>query len=224
MNDLVLITSVINTGVQPWSYTPTRSVYTPDERFNQTLDTIKSIRTYFPSAKILLVESSEIPEEFTKTLIEKTDYFLNINNDEYARKACLESNMKGYGEGVQTRFAIEYIVQHTISFNRLFKISGRYFLTDKFKLENFSTDKFTFKRRVDTHDGRVVISTVLYSVPQTLLEYFYKAICYVIQCYETRGERGYEEALPILCEPREEIETTGAGGLIAVVKDEIIYT
>ena len=56
MNDLVLITSVINTGKVGWSYTQTRSSYSPEERYNQSLQTIDSIRKYLPGAKIVFLE------------------------------------------------------------------------------------------------------------------------------------------------------------------------
>ena len=54
MNDLVLVTSVINTGKVGWSYTQTRSSYSPEERYNQSLQTIDSIRKYLPGAKMCL--------------------------------------------------------------------------------------------------------------------------------------------------------------------------
>jgi len=216
MNDLVLITSVINTGTQPWSYTGKRSMYNPDQRFQQTLQTIDSIRVYLPSAKILLVECSEIPDDFTKTLLTKTDYFINLYEYEYVRNACLETNKKGYGEAVQTKFAVEFILQNKLVFSRMFKISGRYFFTEKFHQENYANDRFTFKRRADTHDGTISISTVVFSFPYSLLEHFYKSVCSVVHYYETQGPRGYEELLPILCEPRQEIEILGVSGYVAV--------
>ena len=34
--------------------------------------------------------------------------------------------------------------------------------------------------------------------------------------YKIHGPRGYEELLPVICEPRREIEIIGAAGLVAV--------
>lgn len=223
MNDLVLITSVINTGTKEWSYSSIRSVYTPEERYTQTLYTIESVRRYFPSSKIFLVESSQISEIYTRTFLEKTDFYLNLNEYDYVRKACLESKMKGYGEATQTKYALEYLEVHKIQFKRVFKLSGRYFLTELFNPDNFSNEQYTFKKRLHTYDNSIVISTVLYSVPRILFENYYKTICSVIQYYENIGEKGYEALFPALCKPRNEIETVGAGGRIAVTQDEIIY-
>ena len=38
--DIFVITSVINTGNNRWSYTDIRSCYTPEERLAQTIQTI----------------------------------------------------------------------------------------------------------------------------------------------------------------------------------------
>lgn len=216
MNDLVLITSVINTGKVGWSYTQIRSSYSPEERYNQSLQTIDSIRKYLPGAKILFVECSEIPEEYTMTLMSKVDYFINQYDIAEAREACLETNKKGFGEAVQTKLAIEYIIQNKLHFNRFFKISGRYFLTDKFVSDRYRTDVYTFKKRANTGNHIVSISTVVYSFPISFLHDFYSRITIVVDYYKTHGPRGYEELLPVICEPRHEIDVIGAAGLVAV--------
>ena len=216
MNDLVLITSVINTGKVGWSYTQTRSSYSPEERYNQSLQTIDSIRKYLPGAKIVFVECSEIPDEYTMTLMSKVEYFVNQYNIAEAREACLETNKKGFGEAIQTKLAIEYIIQNNLTFNRFFKISGRYFLTDMFVSDKYRTDVYTFKKRADTGNHIIVISTVVYSFPMAFIHNFYSRISAVVEYYKTHGPRGFEELLPIICEPRNEIEIIGAAGLVAV--------
>lgn len=216
MNDLVLITSVINTGKVAWSYTETRSTYSAEQRYNQSLQTIDSIRKYLPGAKILFVECSDIPNEYITSLSSKVEYFVNQYNLTEARAACLETNKKGFGEAIQTKLAIEYIIQNNLSFNRFFKISGRYFLTDKFISDKYRTDVYTFKRSADTGNHIVAISTVVYSFPMPFLHHFYSCVSAVVDYYKINGPRGYEELLPIICEPRNEIEIIGAAGLVAV--------
>jgi hypothetical protein len=216
MNDLVLIVSVINTGKVAWSYTKTRSTYSSEERYNQSLQTIDSIRKYLPGAQILFVECSEIPDEYTRTLLSKVDYFLNQYEIDEARDACIKSNNKGLGEATQTKLAIEYIIKNNLTFNRLFKISGRYFLTDKFVSDRYRTDCYTFKKRANTGNSIISISTVVYSFPMPFLHHFYSCVCAVVEYYKIHGPRGYEEVLPVTCEPRNEIEIIGAAGLVAV--------
>ena len=216
MNDLVLITSVINTGKLAWSYIETRSTYSAEERYNQSLQTIYSIRKYLPCAKILFVECSDIPNEYVATLTSKVEYFINQYNISEAREACLETNKKGFGEAIQTKLAIEYIIQKNLTFDRFFKISGRYFLTDNFVSDKYRNDVYTFKKRAETGNHIIAISTVVYSFPMAFIHNFYARVSAVVDYYKTHGPRGYEELLPIICEPRNEIEIIGAAGLVAV--------
>ena len=223
MTDLVLVQSVINTGKLAWYYTETRSAYTPEERYNQSLQTIDSIKKYLPGAKILYVECSDIPNEYTSSLTSKVDYFINQYNNSEIREAVLETNNKGIGEAVLTKSAIEYIIQNNLVFNRFFKISGRYSLTDKFVSDNFRNDIYTFKRRADTGNHIVAISTVVYSFPMSFIHNFYRCISAVADHYKTNssyykihGPRGFEELLPIICEPRNEIETIGVAGFVGI--------
>jgi hypothetical protein len=223
MRDLFLITSVINTGSKPWSYTSIRSMYSTQERFEQTLETIASIRKYSPDAIIVIAECSDLSQEYTNTLTSQVDYFLNLYTDDRIRSICLESNMKGYGEGVQTKYVIEFLMKNNIQFHRFFKISGRYTLNEKFKSENFLDDRYTFKRRVITGDNQIAMSTIVYSFPYPFINNFNRVLDKVIEHYETKGPKGYEELLPIRCEPRSEIETIGVSGYIAVTQNELIH-
>ena len=77
--DLFLITSVINTGFKPWTYTGIRSIYTPEQRLDQTInETISSIRSYSPYSKIFLIECSNLCKEDEDKLINASDYYLNM--------------------------------------------------------------------------------------------------------------------------------------------------
>ena len=58
-NNIVLITSVINPVEKPLSYTKTRSVYTKDERFEQTKKTIRSL-DLISDKLVILIEGSNI--------------------------------------------------------------------------------------------------------------------------------------------------------------------
>ena len=65
---------------------------------------------------------------------------------------------KGVSEAAMVRKALN-LVRHW-PHKRLFKLSGRYELTDAFRVERFSASRFSFLL------GDGVYSTVLYSVPQ----------------------------------------------------------
>jgi hypothetical protein len=215
-NDIFIITSVINTGNNPWSYTNYRSCFDIQTRFEQTLQTIESIRNLNDGTKILLVECSQIDETMTNILKDKVDYFIQTYDDSSIRGACLESNKKGFGEIKKLEKACQFIKDNNINFNRLFKISGRYFLISSFNKTNYNdNDKFTFKI-YDSIGG----STVLYSVPNKLFDVYIEKLEYIRKFYETNPPTGIETLIPLICVPRYNIEILGVSGQVAVLNDK----
>lgn len=211
--DLFIITSVIDTGNKPWSYTNNRSYFTVKERFDQTINTIQSIRNICKNALILLVECSPLSEEMKKILQSNVDYFLFTYEREDVRSACLESNKKGHGEVKNLKEACQYIEENHISFRRLFKISGRYYLTEFFNSQNYNdTDRFTFKM----YHSHQIGGTVLYSVPYSLFSTYRSILEECDLIYESGPPKSLESFLPYLCHPKIEIETLGVAGQIAV--------
>ena len=146
MNNLVLITSVIKPPNSPLSYIATRSIYTCDERFEQTKKTIESIRNNIPNSTIFLIECSQLTKEQLEYFIEKTDIFINIfdtGNTDFID--AIYSKSKSLGEASQTIYALEYIIKNNIEFTHFFKISGRYYLSDKFNFATFENDMNVIK-------------------------------------------------------------------------------
>ena len=64
------------------------SFHSPQERFEQTLDTIKSIRERVPNSIIWITESSavELPEEYSTKLIEQSDYYVEHYDDDVLKQ------------------------------------------------------------------------------------------------------------------------------------------
>ncbi len=222
MRDIVLLTSVINPGNIPWTYSSVRSAFTPEQRFEQLRGSIQSVRTFLPSAEIIIIECSDIPESYETILKGSVEHYINLYNEDEIRKICVGSNKKALGEALQTKCALDYIITNKLSFKRFFKLSGRYYLTNKFKEELFSTEKFTFKKRIYGGDGSILHSTVLYSFPFSLFIDFYNNLEETIQYCKDHEHRGIEELLPPLCEPKVELEITGASGLVAVENNILI--
>jgi len=144
MINLVLITSVIKTSSNCLSYTNTRSVYTPDERFEQTKKTIQSIKDKIPNYKIFTIECSELTSEQDSYLKENSDYFLNLYKNSQI-KNYVDGKSKSLGEGSMTICAIEYININNIEYDNLIKISGRYWLSDVFKYEYLNNSNIVIK-------------------------------------------------------------------------------
>ena len=168
MNNLVLITSVICIENRPLSYTNIRSVYSHSERFEQTKKTIESIREKIPNSKIFLVECSNLTEDMSKYLVEKSDYFLNLYEDEKIRNNTTGLS-KSLGEGTMTICAINYIKYNNIEYDNLFKITGRYWLSNNFNYNNFNNSDIQIHYINEDRDNTC---TSLYKLHKTNVEGF----------------------------------------------------
>lgn len=158
MNDLVLITSVINTPNVPLSYSKTRSVFSRKERFTQTKNTIVSIKDKIPNCKIIIVECSDLNTEEQEYLSINCDYILNL-----WEKKELHNNIfgksKSLGEGTMTILALKYINNMDIKYNYLYKISGRYWLNDNFNICNIENNVF---KKIKNDENNIF--TALYKI------------------------------------------------------------
>ena len=127
MENLVLITSVICIENKPLSYTKVRSIYSHQERFEQTKKTIQTIREKIPNPKIFIVECSNLNQDIS-----------NLNLYEYEKiRNNTTSISKSLGEGTMTIYAINYIKNNNIEYDNFFKITGRYWLSENFVYNNF---------------------------------------------------------------------------------------
>jgi len=124
-DNFILITSIINTPDIPLSYSNIRSYYTNEERFQQTVNTIKTIKDKIPNAKIMIVECSNLEQDKLLYLTQNCDYFLNLI-DQPDKVSNIYSNSKSLGEGTMTIYALEYILKNNIIFKLLnYKIKQR---------------------------------------------------------------------------------------------------
>jgi hypothetical protein len=213
--DVFFIPSVINTGNIPWSYHPVRSVQTPQTRYEQTLITIQTIRDKVPHVFIILIECSDVNEEMTTMLRSKVDLFVQAYTDKKIRKVCIDGIAKGHGETVQTLKAIEVIKTLTFPIRRIFKISGRYYLTDVFDLKNFSLCEYTFNKCSNENKG---YHTVLYSLPFSLLAHFEQVFlaCEAVYQYNIAH---FEGLMPPKCIPQTFVDCVGVAGYPACSKE-----
>lgn len=156
MKNIVLLTSAVYTNY---------GIYNPVERIQQTLDTAKSAKKYIPGAVIILVDNSKVDvqndtsSEFEE-LIDLVDYYIDNSDDEDIK--YFHNNVSNYDigknamEALGIMKALNYIntdedMQAVIKdADRIFKLSGRYQVTDKFDISKFSnettTDKYVFKK------------------------------------------------------------------------------
>jgi len=154
--NIVLLTSAVYSNY---------GIYKPAERIQQTLDTAKSAKKYIPGAVIILVDNSKIDvqndtsAEFEE-LIDLVDYY--IDNSDDADIQYFHNNVTNYDIGKNAMEALGMMKALTYISNdedmlaeikdadRIFKLSGRYQVTDQFSINTFSNantkDKYVFKR------------------------------------------------------------------------------
>jgi hypothetical protein len=167
MKTLVLITSVINISNVPLTYGP-RSVYTKEERYEQTIKSIESVREKYSEADIFLVECSELKKEYEDTIKSLVKYYYNYNNSGETEKIELirYSPMKALTEALLTQGAINYMINNNFNYDNLIKLNGRYYFNEHFDKNNFINDKIVVRYWGD------VCATRLYKMPFSLISDF----------------------------------------------------
>jgi hypothetical protein len=138
----------------------------PDERFIQTLYTIDSIRLRVPNVDIWLCESST--RELLPYMKELLDVkILDFSRDtrvheivEYVKfvKLPVLDNVRDFYElSLIKNLTESYVINRTLEqidssvYSRIFKISGRYFLTNRFNLkDHLVKNKIVLKPRIES--------------------------------------------------------------------------
>ena len=132
------------------------SIYSRQERLNQTLETINSIRQYAPGSKIAFIDNSINPlSDQEKQLISlQVDLWIDYQNNLFTRWVSTDGHrrdgaMKGINELLLMEQALPVLKAHGFVNRRVFKISGRYRLTSQFNLVEYNIpdvdNKYVFK-------------------------------------------------------------------------------
>jgi len=134
--NIIIITSLLNCP----SY---RSVYNRSERFEQTKNTLNTIKAKIPNIFIILIDVSIFTEEESNYFVSNCNIIINDYNNEKLVNAVNHPN-KSYGEKEYLLRCIEEINKNKYKFINLksiFKISGRYYLNDNFNYMEYNNDK-----------------------------------------------------------------------------------
>jgi hypothetical protein len=161
--NLCVITSLINISNLPLSYTNKRSIFNANQRLEQTLKSINTVREKITNCEIVLLEGSKLSDEFEEILISLVDYYVNYSNDEDICKN-VDGIYKGAGEcKILNKFMNEFDLSN---YDNLFKLSGRYYINQNFNIELFICQKNVFG------GYERVISTRLFKIYKTHFEEF----------------------------------------------------
>lgn len=165
MKNLILISSIIDSPNKKLANNVTRSVFTKQQRYEQTKLTIQSIRKYIPNVSIMIVECSDLTSEEKEYFESHCDYLLNLYDNIKVRENVYSSS-KSQCETTQIINALEYIVSKQIEFDNLFKISGRYQLNSEFNYNLFENNQVVVKAIQNNKNN---IFTALYKIPNKML-------------------------------------------------------
>jgi len=147
----VFITSAINAKF---------SVYKPEERLQQTLETIASVRERIPNAVICLTDCG-IPglnDEQLELLTKDVDHFIDFSQDDNVlqihNNIQVQDIVKNLTEMAVVRSFFTYALEEGWfdDCERIFKVSGRYNLTDRFSTADYENpiigDKYVVSKRM----------------------------------------------------------------------------
>lgn len=183
MNDFYtfIIASTINTK---------HTNFSSDQRFIQTINTIESIRQKCPNVKILIADNSTIPisKHQKDILTSRVDHYVDYQNNFFTEYVNQSGRNKGMNELFQCDAMIRAAQKHNLVGKRIFKISGRYLLSDKFDIHEYEKVKyygkyafrelhwlFNMERPVGTGPGDVPVlfyNTALWSMCSSLIDNF----------------------------------------------------
>lgn len=233
----VLITSAIYTNY---------GIYTTEQRIAQTLATAQSARKYIPNATIILIDNSKVDVQTDKSpeleeLLDAVDYYIDNSDDLDIQH--FHNNIQNYDIGKNSMEcigmlkALTYIASDSelmsviTESKRIFKLSGRYEVTDKFDINKFdnetTADKYVFKQSqpswipsADTGVERL-LQTRLYSFTPGLfadtIELFKQIINNMFATFNQQKYIDVEHSMAkfIPADKLVEIETVGLQGNIA---------
>ena len=182
---IFIVTSCINVDSSPLSYFHTRSVFSPEERLQQTIITLQKLREKIPHATLILANNNYLTDEQKNTLIKYCDSINNIDDD-----IVKTHPNKSFSECVSLLNTCQYILDSQIEFDYVFKMSGRYYLMDEFDINKwpFNEQKIVTPRSVDG-----VVSNVIYSVSKSMIHYYMNRLKHCINlCYQDiDASKGY---------------------------------
>lgn len=141
---------IVGTAVEPFMK-ENYSKYDTQTRFDQTIETIESIRNKAPNSYICLAETSykEISIEYRNKLKDLTDYYLELWDSEGCTtfyKLCVDQPRSSvYIKSLLETYGMITIMNAMIAnqmftdARRIFKLTGRYVLNDNFNIDDYKS-------------------------------------------------------------------------------------
>lgn len=147
-----------------------------EERFLQTIETVKSIKEKFPNSFCLLIEGSNLNYIHKKEFEKYFDYILELYNDPTVIPYVKDIRNIGHGEQKLLEKGIEFLQNNILPYHTteyIFKLGARYILSEKFDINNYDKNKYNFYEEFDDNGKSLeVYTTGLYSIPVCKIDEF----------------------------------------------------
>eukprot|EP01040_Poterioochromonas_malhamensis_P008688 gene8688-9402_t len=173
---LFIITSKINVSHVPFSYINQRSIYSTHDRFKQTLQTIKTIRDHLPNnSYIVMIDNSMLPKHYLVPLRRRVDHLIADVHDKVLNYYTDQYAYKGFAEVAQLINVYNRYLKYldVSSFENVFKMTGRYTLTESFNISYYSSSKGMMFKRDEKLTEMKYYYTCFYKIePSYVHEYF----------------------------------------------------
>ncbi len=188
--NLFIVTSALRPNIGVFDY---------GTRLQQTIETIQSIRMKVPNSLIVITDASvePIPEGDLAQLSNWSDGFVTWNQDDQIRSFS-QQGQKSIAESLLMLKTLVMLKRNPSiskmlnSVKRIFKISGRYRLNEKFDIDDYNDDnlygKYVFKQRMPSWCGRdSLLVTRLWSMCPSLLDDYIATLPNIINSIATQG-------------------------------------
>jgi hypothetical protein len=144
-----------------------KTIYSPEERFKQTLNQVKSIKERVVDSIIIILELSWMNLKQIYKISKYSSALIFFTKDQKALSYAHDKN-KNKAEIYLQSFILSKI---ETPFSHFCKFGGRYSLTNIFDEKVFFSEELSFRIIPKAYDGVPIVESILYSVP-----YVYKKI------------------------------------------------
>jgi hypothetical protein len=133
---------------------PSIGIFNLEERFNQTLNSIKTVRDKIPNCFVVVSDISVFEADQEKKQVSSfVDLFLDFSKDNLILEVS-KLGLKSHGEALLFANTLNYLKNNIdlTNIKRIFKLSGRHNITEEFNISDYDNtrDKYVFKKSVQS--------------------------------------------------------------------------
>ena len=222
--NIVLVTSKIYVSDNPFSYTKSRSSYTPKERFLQTIETIDTIKKNIPNCYIVLFDNSQFTLDEKTTLEKNVDCFINVVNNKKLNYYTDEYEYKSFADISQQISFYDYFLKHINidTIKHFFKISGRYLINETFDYNTYK-NKYNIMKKNKLVLDRDYYFTCFYKLTSSTLHSFFNSLKKIRKNKEKYIHMDCEMIIPsVLGKNKKNVQNLGITQRIAILNSGLL--